>query len=700
MEGLNILNEDGIVTLTFTQPGRVNKIGEAFTKLLVHGIETALATEGLKGIILTSGHRDFCVGADIDMIFDMTEAQAVFDMTTGLNQLFRKLETSGVPVVAALNGAALGGGYELALACHHRVAINNPKALYGLPEVNLGVIPGAGGTQRLPYLMGLQASMEAIATARTFRAPKAKASGLVDALVESKEELIPAAKAWIAENPKPVQPWDQKRWSWPGGARPNTPAAMQLFVGAAAFLYKKTLGAYPAAEAVVKAVSEGTKMKFDRALEMESRLFAKLAVSQQSKSMIRTLWYHKNAAEKLGTKMDHGISKVTVLGAGMMGAGLAFVSAKAGFEVVLKDISDTQLEAGKKHCETQAGKLRHLSADEKAAILSRITFTLDYEAVKGSDLVIEAIVENVGIKQAVIKEVEPLLAENGIFASNTSAIPITLLSEASVAKDRFIGLHFFSPVEKMALLEVIQPEACSQDTLNRCLAFGKAIKKTNIVVNDGYGFFTSRLFAAYLLEGVELVAEGHDPAVVEYAARTAGMVMPPLKVFDEVTLTLGQHVFESRKEVTGVEVKAKGLELIAQLVDAGRTGKAHGAGFYDWETRTIWPGLRDLVDAKPEVTGLEHLQRRLMIAQVAEVGRIIDDGIMRDYRDVEVGAILGLGFAPNTGGPLTWADNQGLPALVEEMKTMAATYGERYAPAQVFIEMAESGKTVWQDWSR
>ncbi len=690
-----LTNDDGVVTLTLTLPGKVNKVGEDFGHAMPSALDEALAIEGLKGIILASGHKDFCVGADIDILFAERDPAVIAGACRDLNALYRRIETCGVPVVAALTGTALGGGYELALACHHRIALDDGRIQLGLPEVMLGVIPGAGGTQRLPYLIGLQASLEHIASASPVRSTRAKKLGMVDALAPDRETLMAAAKAWILENPKPVQPWDQKRWTWPGGVRPNTPQAMQLLVGASAFLYKKTAGAFPAAAAALKAVADGTRLDFDRGLEVETRLFTELAVSDGAKDMIRTLWYHRTAAEKRGVGMEHGISKVTILGAGMMGAGLAFISAKAGFEVVLKDIQADALEKAQAHCKKQADKLRYLDEDARMDILRRITFTLEDEPVRGSDLLIEAVVENLKVKHQVTRTLEPLLAPNGIWASNTSAIPITLLAAASDAPERFIGLHFFSPVEKMPLLEVIQPEACSDETTMRCLAFGKAIRKTNIVVNDGYGFFTTRLFAAYLLEGVQLLAEGHDPVLIEYAARTAGMVMPPLKVFDEVTLTLGMHAFATREEVTGEPVDAEGLEIVRNLVQQGRTGKEAGAGFYDWKERRIWSGLSKLAHETPRETGIEHLRRRLMIAQAAEVGRVLNEGIIREHADVEVGAILGLGFAPNTGGPLAWMDRQGLPELVAEMHQLASEYGDRYAPAPLLQNMAERGERFW-----
>lgn len=687
--------EDGVAVVTLALPGKVNKINPAFGAALAAGLDAAFGAKGLKGVILASGHKDFCVGADIDVVYASRDPQEILAVVGQLNAGYRRIETSGKPVVAALTGSALGGGYELALACHHRIALDSPKVLVGLPEVNLGLIPGAGGTQRLPYLLGLQEAVQHIAQAQPVRAPKAVKAGLIDALAPDRDALFAAARAWIAANPSPKQPWDTKT-PLPGGVQPGTEAARTLAVGAAAFLFSKTAGCYPAAEAALRCVFEGTRLTFERGLEIESRAFAKLATSDQAKDMIRTLWFGKNAADKqegLPQTADARFTKVAILGAGMMGGGLAFLATKAGLQVVVRDIREEALQAARARVEEQAGKLRHLSAQERAELVGRVTFTLDLEPLRGADLVIEAVVENLKVKHQVIREVEPLLAEGAVFASNTSAIPITRLAEAAVNKDRFIGLHFFSPVEKMPLLEVIQPGFTSEDTLARCLSFGRAIGKTCVVVNDGYGFFTTRLFAAYLLEGCQLVAEGHDPVLVEWAARSLGMVMSPLKVFDEVTLTLGMHAFTTREAVLGEKLDLAGLELVRAVVAAGRTGKAAGAGFYDYEhPRRIWPGLKDLVKAEtPAETGVAHLQRRLMLAQLAELGRVLDDGVLRKPIDADVGAILGLGFAPNTGGPLSWADRQGLPQLVAEMEAMAARYGARYAPSATYRRMAAEG---------
>ncbi|RMG99361.1 MAG: 3-hydroxyacyl-CoA dehydrogenase [Deltaproteobacteria bacterium] len=697
--------EDGIATITLEMPGKANKIDEHFGATLLEGLEWAKAREGLTGIVIASAHKDFCVGADIDTLYRERDAARMFERVRQLGQLYRAIETCGVPVVAALTGSALGGGYELALACHHRVALDDPAVRIGLPEVTLGVLPGAGGTQRLPRLIGLQPALEIILQGKMLRAPKAKSSGLVDALAPSREAVLEAAKAFIRENPRhATQPWDKKSFRYPG-PQPGSDMARQIFMAAAAMLRKKTAGAYRAPELALSAVQEGTPLLFDRALEVEARYFTQLAVGDQAKDMIRTIWYHRTAAEKhegLPRTDDPKIHKVAILGAGMMGAGIAHISARAGFEVVLKDIDQGALDRGMKHIESELAKARHLSAEEKAAVLGRITPTLEAEPLEGTDLVIEAVIENLEIKHQVTRELEPLLAEGGIWASNTSAIPITDLAKASAHPDRFIGLHFFSPVEKMQLIEIVRGEKTSEETVARCLGYTKAISKLPIVVGDGYGFYTTRVFSAYILEGAQLVAEGFDPVLVEWAARSAGMVVPPLQVFDEVTLKLAVHAFEQGKRY-GRLPDVPGVKLVERMVrEFDRPGRAAGRGFYDYDDRGkrvgIWPGLRDLADASIpyEKTDLDELRDRLLGLQALEAARAVEAGIIERLRDAEVGAVFGVGFAPNRGGPLGYIDRVGPRRFVERMRDFAERFGPRYTPPKALVEMAERGETYFE----
>ena len=693
---------NGIATLTLAMEGKANKIDETFGTCLGEALEWAKEQAGLKGIIIGTAHKDFCVGADIDMLYKERDPARVYEGVTRLNGLFRGIETAGVPVVAALSGSALGGGYELALSCHHRIALNEGRIQVGLPEVMLGVIPGAGGTQRLTRLIGIQSALDHLLQGKMVRAPKALKVGLVDDLAQNESELREKAEAWIAANPKAKQPWDQKDFKWPA-PDPSSDDARAMIMVASAMLTKKTAGSMPHLQTCISAVQEGLHLDFDRALEVEGRHFVSLATSDNAKNMIRTLWYHRTAAEKgegLAIADDHGFRKIGIIGAGMMGAGLAFICAQKGLEVVLKDISAEQLTAGKEHCMTQAKKrMRHLSSDEQEAVLNRIRYTLETPDLTGCDLIIEAVVENDKVKHQVTREVEPLLAAGAVYASNTSAIPITHLAKASANPGNFVGLHFFSPVEQMPLVEIIAGDDTSEETLARSVAFGLFLKKTPIVVNDGYGFYTSRTFAAYLMEAVQMVSEGHNPVLIEWAARQSGMVVPPLKVFDEVTLRLGYHGVVQREQFTGEHIDASGVKLLKTMVEEhDRIGKVSGKGFYDYDgkKRQIWPGLKNLVSGTPANTGVEYIADRLLIAQVKEVIGCLEEGVLRSKRDAEVGAIFGIGFAPGSGGPLSWVDTKGAQWVVNRMQFFADELGERFSPPETLVKMAESGDTFFE----
>lgn len=697
----------GIATLTLAMP-KVNIINDVFGQGLEDALQWALARPELKGIIITSAHRDFCAGADIDKIYRMRDPAAVFALTTGLSKLYRAIETAPVPVVAAINGTALGGGYELALACHRRIAIDDPKLKVGLPEVQLGLLPGAGGTQRLPRLIGIQAAAEAILQGQEFRAPKAKQAGLVDELAADREAMLAAARKWIGENPNAKAAWDQKSFRMPG-PRPGSADARNLFMAASAMLRKKTAGVFKAPEAALSAMQEGLSLEFERALEVEARYFTGLVVGDQSKDMIRTLWFFRQAALKheglptLGKDEDAGIGKIAILGAGMMGAGLAYVCADAGYQVVLKDINQDALAKGVAHFEAELAKRkRHLDDAGRQAIRDRLTPTIELADLAGTDLVIEAVFENLELKHRVTREAEPQLSPTGIWASNTSAIPIGDLAEASTHPDRFIGLHYFSPVEVMPLLEIIRGPKTSDHTLARCLDFCRRINKLPIVVNDGYGFYTTRVFSAYIMEGAQLVAEGHDPVLIEWAARQAGMVVAPLQVFDEVTLTLGLKASaQSRKYLGDAAVDSDGMRLIQAMVEVHqREGKAAGAGFYEYENGRrvgLWPGLKELAVGTPVRTGVEYLARRLLLIQAVQAAACLQSGILRNARDGEVGAIFGIGFAPNTGGPFGWLDRQDLRALVAELDQLSNSCGARYAPPDLLRTMAEQGQKFFPD---
>ena len=698
--------DKGIATLTLKMEGNANKINEAFGLGLTQAFDWALAQQGLTGIILASGHKDFCVGADIDMLYRERDAARLYDRVRQLQLGYRRVETCGVPVVAAITGSALGGGCELVLACHRRIALNSPRVQVGLPEVTLGVFPGAGGTQRLPRMVGIQKAVEIIAQGQMLRAPRAKSAGLVDELWDSPEAVRQAAVAWIEDNPKYKAPWDKKGFCFPP-PRPGSADARDLLTAVSAMVYKKTAGAFLAPEYAIAALHEGCMLELDRGLEVEARYFVNAAVGDQCKDMIRAIWYHRTAADKhegLPSVEDDGFTKVAILGAGMMGAALGWVCAKAGYQVVLKDIKAEALDAARAHCEKLTAKrAKHLDQAGRDELLGRFTYTIEQADVAGCDLVIEAVFEDKGLKHRVTRETEPLMAEGGVWASNTSALPITDLAQASEHADRFIGMHFFSPVEQMPLLEIIQGEQTSEQTVARALAFCRKIKKLPILVNDGYGFYTTRVFSSYLMEAVQLVAEGHDPALIEWAARSAGMVIGPLQVFDEVTLTLVRHALDKGREYLGEKPEYdQGFELLKHLTDDHqRGGRAAGAGFYDYAEpagkRTgLWDGLKRHVAGPPEQTGLEYLGQRILLIQAVEAVRALEGGVLQRKRDAEVGAIFGLGFAPNTGGPLSYLDRLGIPAAVKQLQALAEELGPRFAPPELLQQMASKGETFFE----
>lgn len=704
--GALTIDGDGVAELRMQMAGRVNKINETFIRGFAEHVERLAAVEGLTGVLLTTGHRDFCVGADLDFIFGVRDPAVILEGVGGLGRAYRRLETLGVPVVAVLTGTALGGGYETAMAAHHRVVVDDPRILLGLPEVQLGVIPGGGGTQRLPRMVGIQAALELIGLAKQVRAPKAREAGLVDALAPDAAAALAHARAWIAAHPQATQAWDQPGFRMQ--PRPDSPMARNLFMGAAAMLYGKTAGAYAAPEAAITVVQEGARLSFDRALEVEARAFARLATGDQAKDMIRTIWYARHAAERmaglptLDRGEDAGIRKVSILGAGMMGAGLAFVSAKAGYDVVLKDIDAAALEQGMAHCRAQVRKLRHLDAAAQQALLDRIRGSLDDADVAGSDLVIEAVVEDPNVKHAVLRALQPHLAEDAIWASNTSALPIRELALPAASKDRFIGLHFFSPVEKMPLIEVIRTADTAERTIARCMDFARRIRKTPILVGDGYGFFTTRVFAAYIMEGVQLLAEGHAPALIEQAARKAGMVVPPLQVFDEVTLSLGRHVLDQAERYTGAVLPGARAVLVAMVDTASRRGRAAGAGFYTYAGGRrvgLWDGLGAALDAalggdRPRGgASVDALAERLLLVQAVEAVRTREAGVLARPQDGDVGAVLGIGFAPNTGGPFVYLDRRGIGASVARLEALEAAHGARYRPPALLRTMAAAGET-------
>lgn len=686
---MQITIEDQVAVLTMQMPGKVNKINHLFVDDFTDALNEIKKQTDLRGVIITSTHQDFCVGADLDVVACSKNQADLEPLLHNLNQQLRNLEQLKVPVIAAINGSAFGGGYELALACHRRVAVQGKQVRIGLPEVMLGLIPGAGGTQRLPRLIGIQKSLEAILQGKIYRTQKAFELGMVDALAKDSSELMSLSKEWIQKYPTIQQPWDQKKSKGLySGAQSEEDR--NIFLGTCAFLQKKTAGAVLAPKLALSAIQEGLKLTFDGGIQVENQYFMQAVASNQSSAMIDTFWVHKSKAEKLAglpEAKDHGIKKIGIIGAGMMGKGLANLCAKSGFQVVLKDIDENVLENAMQHC------VQHSSPE----VAKRITLTTQSSMLHDCELIIEAVFENLKLKHQVMAEIESKLEPHIIWASNTSALPISDIAKGAKHPERVIGMHFFSPVEKMQLLELIMGTATQENILARSLAYTKSIRKLPIVVRDGYGFYTSRLFSAYIMQGIQLVAEGHDPVLVEWAAKQAGMVVAPLQVTDEVSLSLIGHAIKESETYLGKN-DTLGYQLLTKLVtEHKRTGKKEQQGFYDYSPqRKIWKNLYEIIPARPQKTGVPFLERRLMLAQCAEVARAMDDKILYHNRDAELGAIFGTGFAPQTGGPLHYIDRLGIGRTIDELEKLCEDHGKQFKPAQILYQLKENNEKFFQ----
>ncbi|MBX3061165.1 MAG: enoyl-CoA hydratase/isomerase family protein, partial [Anaerolineae bacterium] len=611
----------------------------------------------------------------------------------------RQLETLGKPVVAALNGTAVGGGFELALACHHRVALDDPTIKFGFPEVTLGLLPGGGGVVRLTRMIGLQNSFPFLMEGKQVKPQEAKTAGLIDDLATDVDELMAKARAWIAAHPKAQQPWDQPGYKMPGGNAQN-PKVVQMLAIAPAMLRKQTYGNYPAPEAIMRTAVLGSTLTFEAASRLESRAFAEVATSKVARNMTTAFWFQLNEINKGASRPDlppTETHKVGVLGAGMMGHGIAYVTAWAGMAVVLKDVTPEKAEEGKAKIAALAQKRvgrGQMTAVEKQALLDRIHATGDAADLQGCDLVIEAVFEDRELKARVTAEAEAQLAETAVFASNTSTLPITGLAQKSVRPSRFIGLHFFSPVERMKLVEIIVGKETNDETLAKAFDYVLKIRKTPIVVNDSRGFYTSRVFGTYVNEGMALLAEGQHPRAIEAAGLQAGMPIGPLAVSDEVSLSLMVHI----RQQTAKDLAAEGKEIpqhpafrvVDAMVAQNRLGKAHGAGFYDYPPdgkKLLWSGLLDLFPPNGQLPQAEMIER-LLFVQALETVRCLEEGVLRSVADANIGSIFGWGFAPFKGGTLQYINDYGLPAFVARGRELAAKYGDRFAPPHHLIEMA------------
>lgn len=701
-----VVGEDGIGILTINQINNpTNLFSTAFINAYLEVARQAIADENIAGVILTSGRSMFMPGADLRELNTMgSDPESQINGLLQMHTAFREIETSGKPFVAAINGTAMGGGLELCLACHHRIVLNHIKIKLGFPESKVGLLPGSGGTVKAPYLMGIQNALMYLLQGLEARPPKALKDGLVDDLADNQEELIAKAKDWIKNNPKPVQPWDNKKHRIPGG-NIWTPNGMQVMMGAAGNLTKMTHGNYPAQRYILKVVHDGLQVPIDRALEIEARYFTKLLGSKEAKNMIRTGFMGIQAARKGKARPQeepkYEIKKLGILGAGMMGAGIAYVSAKAGMEVVLKDVSMEGAEKGKAYSTKLLDKAiqRGRSTEEKKqALLARITPTDDPAAMAGCDLVIEAVFEDPNLKDKVTKETEAVLASDKVYASNTSTIPITLLAKSSKRPEQFIGIHFFSPVDKMPLVEIIVGEKTEDKAIAAAVDYTVAIGKVPIVVNDSRGFYTSRCFGTFASEGIFMLEEGVPAAMVENVAKAKGMPVGPLAVTDEVTLTLGLHVYESDPSPNKAPYQTRMYNIQKNLVDKhDRKGKKWGKGFYDYPEggkKKLWSGLKDLYNSKVETLDKETVGKRILHRQALEAYRCLEEGMLRSTTDGDIGSVLGWGFPIYTGGALSYIDFVGMNQFIADCDAFAEAFGPRWVVPESLRAMAAAGRSI------
>lgn len=716
LKNFSAQSDNGIITVTIDQTERkMNVIGDGFNEAFATITDAFINDQDAKGLILTSGKSTFVVGADIDQLATIETAEQAFDLVEDLKTSLRKLETSGKPVVAAITGTALGGGLELALACHYRIAIDSPKTSsttkLGLPEVKLGLLPSGGGTQRLPRLIGIQKALELMTQGKELRPQQALEIGFIDDVAHDDDELISKAKAWINDNPKAQQPWDKKGFKIPGGDS-NHPKMVQVFSMAPAMANQKSHGNYPAITHILSSVFEGCLTDIDNGLKIESRFFVACVLSDVSKNMINSLWTQLNSIKK-GQSRPQGferskVSKVGILGAGMMGAGIAYVSAKAGMEVVLLDTAIEGAEKGKSYSTKLLDKAisrGRSTKDKKQALLDLIKTTTFYDDLEGCDLIIEAVFEDVDIKAECTRQSEDVIPETAVYASNTSTLPITELAKASKRPNQFIGLHFFSPVDKMPLVEIIVGEKTDDATLATGFDYVGQIGKTPIVVNDSRGFYTSRVFGTYVSEGIAMLAEGVHPRSIEVAGMKSGMPMPPLALQDEVSLSLSLHVMEQTKKAMEAEGKAftphPAMSVVEKMVkEFGREGKKVSKGFYDYPEngeKHLWSELTELYPTTDEQPSQQDLVDRLLYVQANETAKCYEENVVRTVADANIGSIFGWGFAPNQGGTLQFINSVGVDKFVARSRELAQKYGARFEPAQILVAMAAKGEVFSDD---
>ncbi len=710
---------DGVATIVWDTVGKSMNVMSRDSMQVLNGlVDEALADDAVKGIIITSGKDTFAGGMDLNVLASIRDesgdnpAQGLFDFTMAGHHMLRKIERAGMdpktnkggkPIAAALPGTALGIGLEVPLACHRIFAADNPKAKIGLPEIMVGIFPGAGGTTRLVRKLGAMAASPLLLEGKLNDPKKAKAAGVIDEVVPG-DELLAKAKEWVLSEPKIVKPWDEKGYKMPGGT-PYHPAGFMTFVGASAMVNGKTQGVYPAAKALLSAVYEGALVPFDQALKIEARWFTNVLMNPSSSAMIRSIFINKEALEKGANRPeapDQKVSKVGVIGAGMMGAGIALVSALAGIQVVLIDSSQEAADKGKSYTTAYMDKgiaRKKATEEKKEAVLGLITATTDYAALKGCDLIVEAVFEDVGVKAEVTKKVQDVTGPDCVFATNTSTLPITELAKASADPEKFIGIHFFSPVDKMLLVEIIKGKETGPVAVAKALDYVRQIKKTPIVVNDERFFYANRCIIPYINEGIRMVKEGVSPALIENAAKLVGMPLGPLQLTDETSIDLGVKIAKATKAAMGDAYDDAQDEVLFWMFDEGRLGRKSNSGFYAYDDKGkrqgLWEGLGPkypVADEQPDLTTVQH---RLLFAQVLEAVRALEEGVLEDIREGDVGAILGWGFAPWSGGPFSWLDIIGAPYAAERCDQLTEQFGERFKTPDLLREMADKGQTFY-----
>ena len=709
------IDEDAIATLTIDVPDQsMNVLGEQFLRDLDTIIDRLASNAAVKGAVIASGKSSgFMAGMDLKAMDSMLLTgeggmAGLYARAFSFNRILRKLETCGKPVACAIEGTCLGGGFELALACHHRVAGDNPKTQIGLPECLLGLFPGGGGSQRMPRITGVQTALTYILQGKIFPPAEGAALKLIDEVVPTGTALD-AAKAWVRANPgASVQPWDIKGFKVPGGAGAMNPAFVQTFIGAIPMTVKQTQHNINGPIALLSAVYEGLQLPMDRAIQIESKYFTRVLADPQARNMVRTLFVNKQAAER-GVRRPKDSApaptkRLAMLGAGMMGAGIATVSAMAGIEVMLLDRDMASAEKGKAHAEKELQKRvsrGKMSPEKMSETLARITPVVDVADLKGCDFVIEAVFEDVAIKAEMTKKVEAVLGPDVIFGSNTSTLPITSLAEAWGKPENFIGIHFFSPVEKMPLVEIILGKRTGTQSIVKALDFVAQIRKTPIVVNDSRGFYTSRCFSTYVAEGTQMLGEGVSPALIENVGKQLGMPVGPLAVSDEVSIELGYKIMKATKEALGSAYATSLADDVVEkmVVDLSRLGRKNGKGYYEYpadgSAKFLWPGLADTFPQAAQQASAPEVHERLLYLQLIECARCYEEGVLSAPEDGDIGAIFGWGFAPYTGGPFTHMDTVGIANVVKTLDRLAHDHGERFEPTQQLRNMATKGETFY-----